>query len=901
MTLECPQCKSPVARERQQFCYRCGNDLREYYESLGAQAEAPPQERNLYADADSLSSSESTEASSPKTADTSPGKDTGGLAPAQQTMVIGSLDITSDSEGPGVAEDERATLRVLLPSGDVFDREVERAEIQMGKGPRNDIVIADPAVSTSHALIRFDQGVYTVSDVGSRNGTFVNGERIAGPRQLNHGDMIGLGLSRVTFRLSGYSETGAIQATDLAGAVQPQERNLYAAPPPLTEDSMAEAIIATGLVSKADVERVRWLEAKGRRLYRAIIEERLAAEESLRDLMSNTFQIPVTRLRGVQIDEAIVAKLHPRLVVSTQAVPVAMEADRLVVAVSDPTDSISIEEIKREAQAPIEMRLATAGEIAEQIDRHYGPKLIGVLPSGEKLQYPVNQKEVEIGKAPHNHIVLTDPTVSNTHAVIIARGGGYGIVDLGSRNGTFVNGERLATHAHTLRHGDKIQLGQTVLTFRNPGETTENVTATLAPEVLEEVRRRAGISAPAAAPPQERNLYANAAPSPVNQERNPYVVPAPAQSAEVEAGATEEGGEEKDKKKKKKKKKDDRLKAAYVGAVSRIIAQVFAVLLSVGLALYVAQKSFSPGTSQPTNGPTTGNANSKFGPVAASVAFRGSKYEPSGVIYIPDSDSVLFVSDGREDEVLWMQLDQSGNPVGDIKSISLGVKVKDPEGITYGGSFFYVIGSQSDPGGGNRNALVRFTLDAVNRTLQGGAEIIPDLRAYLIANVPELKGQGERPGAEDGLNIEGLAWDPVHERLLLGLRSPLSNGQALIVPIKVRDPLPPFSIDKLALAEPRTIKLSLGGAGIRDIQYDSRLKSFLIISGATETQKADFKLWEWNGDANQSNADSAPREVATLSAAMKPEGVTRVKIGGRDFVFIVGDANAYTKVDYLGE
>src|SRR4029077_3665382 len=99
------------------------------------------------------------------------------------------------------------------------------------------------------------------------------------------------------------------------------------------------------------------------------------------------------------------------------------------------------------------IRLATASQIREQVDRHYSPKLIGVLPSGEKLEYLIDKHEVEIGKAPHNHIALTDATVSNTHAIVTARDAGYTIVDLGSRNGTFVNGERLGSPAHRLHTG----------------------------------------------------------------------------------------------------------------------------------------------------------------------------------------------------------------------------------------------------------------------------------------------------------------------------------------------------------------------------------------------------------------------------------------------------------------
>ena len=179
------------------------------------------------------------------------------------------------------------------------------------------------------------------------------------------------------------------------------------------------------------------------------------------------------------------------------------EADgRLRLAVSDPTDTAAVEKVEKEMGLPVDLHLATWSQIAEQIEAFYGPKLIGVLPTGEKLRYRIDQPEIEIGKASHNNIVIADPTVSNTHAILLARDGGYSIVDLGSRNGTFVNGERLGTHARTLRHGDSVQLGQTVLTFRNSGETTENVTATLSADVLEEIRRRAGMEAEMAASPR---------------------------------------------------------------------------------------------------------------------------------------------------------------------------------------------------------------------------------------------------------------------------------------------------------------------------------------------------------------------------------------------------------------
>jgi pSer/pThr/pTyr-binding forkhead associated (FHA) protein len=884
MTLECPKCKSPAAREGQRFCYRCGHDMTEYYDSLNIKVK----------DSDTLHNPLPDEAMS--------GTDSAAGAGTQQTRTLASeaMEITTEVI-IAPAANQKALLKILLPTGDVFDREIVQSETQMGKGPRNDIVIADPAVSAAHAVIVSEADGYKIKDLGSRNGTFVNGERISDPRILRHGDVIGIGLSKLTFRLSAHSETGVIQSPETTAVIQ------RPGPPQLTQESLANAIVGAGLASSADVYRLLDKDAKGRRLYNALIEENLASEESLRDLMSRTFQIPTIDLKSAQVGQELTSKLPPQLARDNQIFPAGIDGENLILAVADPTNTDASEKAKREMGMGISLRLATASDILEQVDRHFGPRLIGVLPSGDKLEYFINRQEIEVGKATHNHIVLNDPTVSNTHAILIARDGGYSIVDLGSRNGTFVNGERLGAQAHTLRHGDSIQLGQTLLTFRNRAETTASITATLSPTALADIRKRAEqMDTSAEKALQADNLAAgvgsavavgagaNAAPVPASE------LATPAQGSPV-AVATGDAQSEEEKKKKKKKKKgtDDRLKAAYISGLSRIVAQVFAVLLSVGLALYIAQRNM---TSEKPKIETNakGKTKLKLAIGAAGTPFQGGTYEASGVVAVPGTDGVLFVDDNKPGEVLWMQLNSAGDQSGTVKPVQTGVSIEDPEGITTDGSYFYVVGSQSGRKAGEREGLVRFSFDPGTQTVTK-AEAMVGLRDFLVNNVPELKNFAEMKGEEGGLNIEGMAWDPdpEHRRLLLGLRSPLINGNALVVPVKLRDPNGPFSIDNLQLAEPHAIQLSIGGLGIRDIQYDSRLKSFLIISGAPEHhEKAAFVLWEWNGDSNQSNADAKPREETALDVKMKPEGVTRLKLAGREMIFIVGDASSYTKLDY---
>src|SRR5262249_57644903 len=97
-----------------------------------------------------------------------------------------------------------------------------------------------------------------------------------------------------------------------------------------------------------------------------------------------------------------------------------------------------IEEVERVTRKRASLRLATPGEIAAQLDRYFTPRLVGVMPSGEKIEALLNQLETEIGKAQHNRVVLSDPTVSSTHAIVLARDGGSNIVDLGTTNRTLV-------------------------------------------------------------------------------------------------------------------------------------------------------------------------------------------------------------------------------------------------------------------------------------------------------------------------------------------------------------------------------------------------------------------------------------------------------------------------------
>jgi len=101
------------------------------------------------------------------------------------------------------------------------------------------------------------------------------------------------------------------------------------------------------------------------------------------------------------------------------------------------------------------------------------PGLVVVAGADIGKRHPLPAGGLVIGRDPHAAgLVLVDPAVSARHCVVeLVGSGSFRVSDLGSRNGTFVNGEKVGER--TLLEGDKIFVGETVLRFSLSDEIEE--------------------------------------------------------------------------------------------------------------------------------------------------------------------------------------------------------------------------------------------------------------------------------------------------------------------------------------------------------------------------------------------------------------------------------------------
>ncbi len=128
----------------------------------------------------------------------------------------------------------------------------------MGRDVSNDIILGDAEISRQHSRLTRTPGGYVLEDLGSTNGTFVNGERLMAPRVLNPGDLVALGENvSLTFDAT----TPEAAATVASTVAQPEEAEAMpaASPPPAAAPQPAAAKPAEPAVEKK--RRSPWLYA----------------------------------------------------------------------------------------------------------------------------------------------------------------------------------------------------------------------------------------------------------------------------------------------------------------------------------------------------------------------------------------------------------------------------------------------------------------------------------------------------------------------------------------------------------------------------------------------------------------------------------------------------------------
>ncbi len=197
-----------------------------------------------------------------------------------------------------------------LTPGQTFS--LEKDAIVLGRHPDCDIVVDLGAISRQHARIVRVEGTCYVEDLNSRNGTFVNEERIEGRRRLEQGDE--LRICDVTFRYVDDSPQSAARGDmdameKTAGAIMVDDERTTSGSTIMSKLDVSSGSSGLRLTVNAEVKLKALLEI-GRNLGRAI-----ALDEVLTKLLDNLFSIFLQADRGfIVLQDQATSRLIPKAV-----------------------------------------------------------------------------------------------------------------------------------------------------------------------------------------------------------------------------------------------------------------------------------------------------------------------------------------------------------------------------------------------------------------------------------------------------------------------------------------------------------------------------------------------------------------------------------------------------------
>ncbi len=105
---------------------------------------------------------------------------------------------------PHPTSERIARLWLLDLTGEHVERVYELSDEQVTVGRRDDCTVCLPGntISRRHAQVRHLDGQYLLTDLGSTNGTLLNGEALVGEEQLRDRDEIGVGIYKLIFRVT---------------------------------------------------------------------------------------------------------------------------------------------------------------------------------------------------------------------------------------------------------------------------------------------------------------------------------------------------------------------------------------------------------------------------------------------------------------------------------------------------------------------------------------------------------------------------------------------------------------------------------------------------------------------------------------------------------------------------
>jgi ABC transport system ATP-binding/permease protein len=375
--------------------------------------------------------------------------------------------------------------------------ELPQMDIIIGRLPPAELVIDDPAISRRHASVTYQDGQYFVEDLGSSNGTFLNGQPVFTRTALHPGDVIGLGQKvSIQFEAPQVSAETMFEATvvdmEVDGTVVSE--NLASAKP-AAQPPILEVRIGTGAPTTytltAPVITIGRAEDND-----IIIPSQVISRHHARLEQSGSgyqaILLPGVTNPFVMAGNALPDTYHLQ---HGDVILVGSNLAEMAVTFSYLTSSNVIETLEHAAAVPpVEPAAQPAAEpaTAGKKPRHdmtlmdsdikpiaasaAPPKLEVTVVGQETHTYTLTAERITLGRAEDNQIIIPSMIVSRHHATLERVHDGYEMVVGGDATNVITYQGRPVINRQRLQHGDILRIDSDLpgmmvsMTYQSPAQ-----------------------------------------------------------------------------------------------------------------------------------------------------------------------------------------------------------------------------------------------------------------------------------------------------------------------------------------------------------------------------------------------------------------------------------------------
>lgn len=363
------------------------------------------------------------------------------------------------------------TARLFSRTGETRGSELEvDGEAIIGRDRQSDLVIDRPLMSGQHARLFFDRkdGRYVLEDLGSLNGTELDGDAVSGPERLGHLHVITFAGSYDFF----FQDVERCARRHPGERPAPAEEPASAGPPPAGPSAQADESQEITAIESDPVALPGFLARRAD----ALSDQGDAPEppQDITMIERKPFVLPgslAQRAEDARAEEPVEEASPPEEAAPPEPeapsehtihekLPVAMpgflaqHADAAADAVQK-HETVDLAEIEDLIASDLEAENdAGADDAATDLE------LIVTEPGGKVGRYPLVEGENLVGRGSGVQVALHYPDLSRRHAALRVAGGEISLRDLGSRNKTFLDDAPLTPEEDvTVQVGARLRFG----------------------------------------------------------------------------------------------------------------------------------------------------------------------------------------------------------------------------------------------------------------------------------------------------------------------------------------------------------------------------------------------------------------------------------------------------------